>query len=131
MRTTALILLVLAAMAAPAMAFTRRAAPKMNFFNDLAKKFFPTERAQASHILVSGPNRVQTLEKLKAEIDNDPNVFADKAAAVSECPSGRNGGALGTFKPGQMVPAFDKVCFDESYEIGVVHGPVGYAPSHL
>jgi len=29
---------------------------------------------------------------------------------------------LGEFKPGQMVPEFDKVVFSE--EIGKVHGPI-------
>ena len=35
---------------------------------------------------------------------------------------GKSGGALGTFKQGQMVPAFDKVVFNE--ELGVIHGPI-------
>ena len=48
--------------------------------------------------------------------------LAALAAEHSSCPSGRNGGALGTFSPGQMVPEFDKVVFSE--EVGKVHGPV-------
>ena len=38
------------------------------------------------------------------------------------CPSAKQGGALGTFGPGQMVPAFDKVCW--SAPVGSVQGPV-------
>ena len=38
------------------------------------------------------------------------------------CPSAKSGGALGTFGPGQMVPAFDKVCW--SAPVGSVQGPV-------
>jgi peptidyl-prolyl cis-trans isomerase C len=41
---------------------------------------------------------------------------------VSECPSAKRGGNLGTFKPGMMVKEFDEVCFNQ--EVGVVHGPI-------
>jgi len=48
--------------------------------------------------------------------------FSDKARAKSTCPSKKNGGSLGSFGPGEMVPAFDKVAFND--QIGMVHGPV-------
>ena len=35
---------------------------------------------------------------------------------------GQQGGALGTFSPGQMVPEFDQAVF--SGDVGVVQGPV-------
>jgi hypothetical protein len=34
----------------------------------------------------------------------------------------RQGGDLGAFGPGMMVPEFDRVVFNEA--VGVVHGPV-------
>jgi peptidyl-prolyl cis-trans isomerase C len=40
----------------------------------------------------------------------------------SLCPSGKQGGALGEFSPGQMVAEFDQVVFSE--DVGKVHGPV-------
>jgi len=40
----------------------------------------------------------------------------------SLCPSGKQGGALGEFYPGQMVAEFDQVVFSE--DVGKVHGPV-------
>ena len=40
----------------------------------------------------------------------------------SQCPSGSNGGDLGKFGPGMMVPEFDKVVF--SGDVGVLYGPV-------
>ena len=49
-------------------------------------------------------------------------LFAELAEKFSECPSGKNGGDLGEFSPGQMVKEFDDVVF--SAEIGQVHGPV-------
>ena len=48
--------------------------------------------------------------------------FADSAASNSACPSAKKGGSLGSFSPGQMVAAFDKVVFAE--DVGVVHGPI-------
>ncbi|PID46640.1 MAG: peptidylprolyl isomerase [Proteobacteria bacterium] len=74
--------------------------------------------ANARHILVS--TEEQCL-KLKQDIENGAD-FAEVAKANSSCPSSRNGGDLGTFGPGQMVPEFDKVVF--SAEIGTVQGPV-------
>jgi len=48
--------------------------------------------------------------------------FGEMARQHSQCPSGRNGGDLGQFAPGQMVSQFNDVCFND--EVGVVHGPV-------
>ncbi|MGR3293845.1 MAG: peptidylprolyl isomerase, partial [Candidatus Scalindua sp.] len=36
--------------------------------------------------------------------------------------SGKSGGDLGEFSPGQMVKEFDQVVFSD--EVGKVHGPV-------
>jgi peptidyl-prolyl cis-trans isomerase C len=74
--------------------------------------------AAARHILV---NTEEECLKLKSEIEAGTN-FAESAKKHSKCPSGTEGGSLGEFHPGQMVPEFDKVVFNE--EIGKVHGPV-------
>ena len=74
--------------------------------------------AQASHILVDTKEKC---EKLKQKIADDED-FADIAKEHSRCPSGKQGGDLGEFDPGQMVKEFDEVVF--SSEINVVHGPV-------
>ena len=74
--------------------------------------------AAARHILVASEAECQTL-KQKIEGGAD---FASVAKEHSTCPSGKDGGALGKFKPGQMVAEFDKVVF--SGELGMVHGPV-------
>ena len=50
------------------------------------------------------------------------DLVAELAKEHSKCPSGCNGGELGEFGPGQMVPEFDKVVFNE--EVGKPHGPV-------
>lgn len=85
----------------------------------------PKKSASASHILVKGESGPAFLTKLKGDImssKNIPEKFAQAAAQHSACPSAKNGGSLGNFKQGQMVPAFDKVVFSES--VGVVHGPI-------
>ena len=74
--------------------------------------------ATARHILV---NTEEQCEELKTQIAAGAD-FADIAKAHSSCPSSRNGGDLGQFGPGQMVPEFDKVVF--SAEVNTVQGPV-------
>jgi peptidyl-prolyl cis-trans isomerase C len=74
--------------------------------------------AAARHILVSDQ---ATCESLKTRIEGGED-FATLAREHSECPSGREGGDLGEFRPGMMVHEFDQVVF--SAEVGKVHGPV-------
>jgi len=74
--------------------------------------------ASARHILVKSEDECN---KLKQEIEGGVD-FAEAAKQHSQCPSGRDGGALGEFRPGQMVPEFDEVVFKD--ELGKVHGPV-------
>lgn len=74
--------------------------------------------ASARHLLVD--NEEKCLE-LKNKIEGGAD-FADVARKHSKCPSGSSGGDLGEFRPGQMVPEFDKVVFNE--ELGKVHGPI-------
>ncbi|WP_430452398.1 peptidylprolyl isomerase [Rhodopirellula europaea] len=74
--------------------------------------------ASARHILVETEEACQDL---KDQIEKGQD-FGAIAAEFSSCPSGKSGGALGTFSPGQMVKEFDEVVF--SGELGKVHGPV-------
>ena len=74
--------------------------------------------ATARHILVETEKACQTLkEKIEAGAD-----FAAMAKEHSQCPSGQQGGDLGEFSQGQMVPEFDQVVFNR--EVGEVHGPI-------
>ncbi|MDO9108796.1 MAG: peptidylprolyl isomerase [Coriobacteriia bacterium] len=74
--------------------------------------------ACARHVLV--PTEEQAND-LKQQIEGGSD-FAEIAKQFSSCPSGRDGGDLGEFRPGQMVKEFNDVCFND--EVGVVHGPV-------
>ncbi len=74
--------------------------------------------ASARHILV---NSEESCLSIKEAIENGSD-FATQAKQHSTCPSGAQGGDLGEFGPGMMVPEFDKVVF--SAPVGVVQGPV-------
>lgn len=73
---------------------------------------------RASHILV--PN-VGDAILLKQQIDGGAS-FEDLAKQHSKCPSGKQGGDLGFFGPGRMVPAFDTAA--RALTVGQVSGPV-------
>ncbi|MEZ5975421.1 MAG: peptidylprolyl isomerase [Planctomycetota bacterium] len=73
--------------------------------------------AKARHILVATEHEC---EAIKAQIEGGAG-FAELARQHSKC-LGRNGGDLGKFGPGQMVPEFDKVVF--SAPVNTVQGPV-------
>ena len=85
--------------------------------------------AHACHILMSDKN---LCAKLKKDLDtlaaaglNQQGLlikFGELAKEHSTCPSSKSGGSLGVIAPGEMVPAFDEVCW--SAPIGVVQGPV-------
>ena len=75
--------------------------------------------ASARHILVSSE---QACLDIQAKINTGETTFESAAAEFSQCPSGKQGGDLGSFGPGMMVPEFDQVVFNE--EVGKLHGPV-------
>ncbi len=74
--------------------------------------------AKARHILVGTE---EECNNLKNQIKEGAG-FAQLAMEFSKCPSGKSGGDLGEFSPGQMVEEFDTVVFNE--KVGEVHGPV-------
>ena len=75
-------------------------------------------QATARHILVDSEAKCQGLiDEIKGGAD-----FAAVAKEHSSCPSKREGGNLGTFGRGQMVPEFDTACFDGV--VGEVQGPI-------
>lgn len=75
-------------------------------------------KASARHILVDSEEQCNAL---KQQISEGAD-FASLASQHSSCPSGKNGGDLGEFGPGQMVAEFDKVVF--SAPVNEVQGPV-------
>ena len=74
--------------------------------------------ATARHILVESE---ELCSQLKEQISEGAD-FAEVDKENSTCPSSAQGGDLGSFGPGMMVPEFDEVVF--SAAVGEVHGPV-------
>jgi peptidyl-prolyl cis-trans isomerase C len=75
-------------------------------------------QARASHILVKTEDEANKIMKRI----NDGEDFAAVAKRFSSCPSRKDGGDLGWFGKGQMVPEFEKVAFEN--DAGKVVGPV-------
>ena len=97
-----------------------------------AKKFYDTNpqmfrnpadaegTIRASHILILVDEKAKEAEKkaalekansIKAQLMKDPQQFNALAKSESQCPSGKQGGSLGAFGKGQMVPEFEAVAF--------------------
>ena len=79
-----------------------------SYYEENKDKFVSGETVNASHILVDSEEKA--LEIL-AQIDGGKS-FEDAAKEYSSCPSGAQGGSLGDFGKGQMVPEFDTAVFE-------------------
>lgn len=89
------------------------------FYDENSEQFQGEETVNASHILVADE---ETANNLLEQIKSGAITFEDAAKAHSTCPSGQEGGCLGDFGRGQMVPEFDQACF--TMEVGELCGPV-------
>ncbi len=79
------------------------------YYENNKDSFVAEASVNASHILVD--TEAEALEIL-AKINAGEISFEDAAAKHSKCPSKANGGNLGDFGKGQMVPEFDKKVFE-------------------
>ena len=89
------------------------------FYKENPDHFTEGETVHAKHILVDTEEKA--LEIMESIVKGDA-VFEDAAKEFSSCPSNAQGGDLGEFGRGQMVPEFDQAAFEA--EIGKVVGPV-------
>lgn len=92
------------------------------FYDSNTKQFAQPEGASASHILVKfdegetaegKAGKKTQLEKIRTDILAEKTTFEDAAKAHSDCPSGAQGGSLGDFGRGQMVPEFETAVFSQ------------------
>ena len=86
-----------------------------DYYNAHKEQFVSDESVNASHILVDSEEKA--LEIL-AKINAGDLTFEDAAKEYSSCPSKANGGNLGDFGKGQMVPEFDEAVF--KMEVGEI-----------
>lgn len=78
-----------------------------------------TKEVHAAHILCKTEKKALEVKELLAA---GRASFAEMARKHSQCPSGKDGGDLGWFGRGRMVPEFEKAAFEG--EKGKVIGPV-------
>ena len=100
------------------------------FYTAHKAEFVVPHQVLCQHILVKGSDDA-ALDKIKAireRIVSGGADFAEEAKKNSDCPSGQEGGSLGWFGRGMMVPEFDKVAFEmKKGEVsGVVSTQFGY-----
>lgn len=72
----------------------------------------------AKHILVEQQYEAEDILKKIS----DGEKFEEMAKKFSKCPSKANGGDLGSFPKGKMVPSFEEAAFE--LEVGKVSAPV-------
>ena len=88
------------------------------YYDNHASLFTSPEKATANHILV---DTLEEATRIAHEIREGLD-FKEAAKKYSNCPSSSQGGALGSFGRGQMVPEFEKAAF--SMEPGTISDPV-------
>ena len=89
------------------------------YYDSHKEEMIEDETVNASHILVDSEEKAS---EILAAINAGEITFEDAARENSSCPSSQQGGNLGDFGRGQMVPEFDTACFE--MEEGEVRGPV-------
>ena len=94
------------------------------------QEYVEPHQVLCQHILVKGSNdaALDKIKEIRERIVNDKADFAEEAKKHSDCPSGAQGGSLGWFGRGMMVPEFDKAAFEmKKGEVsGVVTTEFGY-----
>ncbi|MBC8589598.1 peptidyl-prolyl cis-trans isomerase [Wansuia hejianensis] len=88
------------------------------FYNEHRDHYKKPETVVASHILVDNEEKAQEILK---EIEEGLS-FEEAASKYSSCPSKEQGGNLGEFGKGQMVPEFEAKAFE--MEIDTISEPV-------
>ena len=109
----------------------------LGYYEENGDRFVKPESVSASHILVrteegdseeAKAQKKADLEKLRADIIAGVTTFEEAAKEHSDCPSSAQGGSLGTFGKGQMVPEFEIAAFTQEIdEIGdIIETQFGY-----
>ncbi|AQR97963.1 MULTISPECIES: peptidylprolyl isomerase [Clostridium] len=90
-----------------------------NYYDNNKEAFSSPATVSARHILVETEEEAKNA---KEEISNGSISFGDAAMKYSTCPSNQQGGNLGEFSKGMMVPEFEEAAFNA--EIGKITEPV-------
>ncbi len=100
------------------------------FYEAHKSEYVTAPQVLCQHILVKGSDdaALDKIKDIRERIVGGKADFAEEAKKHSDCPSGAEGGSLGWFGPGMMVPEFDKAAFEmKKGEVsGVVSTQFGY-----
>lgn len=107
------------------------------FYDSNPDQFAKPENVSASHILIkfdetdtdeTKAEKKAKLEEIRQSIVAETVTFEDAATENSDCPSSAQGGSLGTFGKGRMVPEFEVAAYtQEPGEIGdIIETQFGY-----
>ena len=100
------------------------------FYEAHQAEYDEPEQVLCQHILVKGTDdkALDKIKDIRERIVAGKADFAEEAKKNSDCPSGQEGGSLGWFGRGMMVPEFDKVAFEmKKGEVsGIVTTQFGY-----
>jgi peptidyl-prolyl cis-trans isomerase C len=88
------------------------------YYEENMSMYIQQESVRAKHILV---NTLEEAKEIKEKIDNGL-TFEEAAKQFSTCPSNQQGGDLGTFTRGKMVPEFENASFEMA--VGEISEPV-------
>ena len=105
----------------------QKAVERVRVTDDELKKFYDEHPDQfeagltfaASHILVDSEEQAA---EIRSKLESGELSFEDAAKQYSSCPSKAQGGDLGEFGHGQMVPEFEEAC--AAMEPGELSNPV-------
>lgn len=88
-------------------------------YDKMVKDFKPVEEVHARHILVKTEDEAKQVE---ADLKSGTPFEVEALDKSIDTGSAKNGGDLGYFQKGQMVPEFEKAAFD--LKVGDVSAPV-------
>lgn len=77
-------------------------------YDSQPENFGTAESIGARHILVDSEDQAK---EIRSKLDSEELSFADAATQYSSCPSKEQGGDLGSFGRGMMVPEFEEAAF--------------------
>ncbi|GKU26936.1 peptidylprolyl isomerase [Clostridium folliculivorans] len=91
----------------------------LKYYEDNKEAYMEPETVSAKHILLDSEDK---LKEIREDILSGKKSFEQSASEYSTCPSSEQGGDLGAFSKGMMVPEFEEAAFN--LPVGEVSEPV-------